>query len=63
LVRVHNDVEPETPYREYKVLATASLDARIIAFALDGGFGWSDEATPEIDDGQVELVIEWTTVL
>jgi len=63
VVRVYNDVEPETPYREYTVLATASLDARLIAFALDGGFGWRDQAHRELGNGEVELAITWTEVL
>jgi len=62
-IRVHNEVEPETPYRDYTVLASASLDARLIAFATDGGFGWHDQAERELGDGLVELAVTWTEVI
>jgi hypothetical protein len=63
-IRVHNDTGlGVVPYRDYTILATTSLDARLIAFALDGGFGGSEIADRELEDGQVELVITWTEVL
>ena len=61
-VRAYNDAD-ETPYRDYTILATDSLDARLIAFALDGGFGWKDQSDWELDDGRIELAITWTEIL
>lgn len=59
-IRVHND-DPDRPHwQDYKVLATRSLDARILAFALDGGY---NQAMDELDDFNVELAITWTEVL
>ena len=62
-IRVHNDVDHETPHRDYTLLATRSLDARLIAFALDGGFGWHDQVEQELKDGHIELAITWTELL
>jgi len=56
------EVLPETggePTR-YRILASSSTDARVIAFALDGGFSMMDT---KIDEGQIELVKMYTKVL
>jgi hypothetical protein len=45
---------------EYTVHAVNELDARIIAFALDGGF---PKAMTEMRDGDIELVVTYTAVL
>ena len=46
--------------REYTVHAVNELDARTIAFALDGGF---PKAMTEMRVGDIELVITYTTIL
>lgn len=56
------DVLPETkgkPVR-YKILASTPTDARVIAFALDGGFALGDTV---IDEGQIKLVKMYTKVI
>ncbi|MHC4298022.1 MAG: hypothetical protein ACYS7Y_12025 [Planctomycetota bacterium] len=61
-VRVFNDSGGRIPEPCYTVLATRSLDARILAFALDGGYGAYKELTT-LKDGHVELAITWTEVI
>ena len=58
LVRVFQDYV-NTPC-DYTVHAVNELDARIIAFALDGGF---PKAMTEMRDGDIELVVTYTEVL
>lgn len=56
------DVLPETvgkPTR-YRILASTPLDARIIAFAIDGGFGLKDT---KIGEGKIELVKCYTKIV
>ena len=56
------DVLPETkgkPVR-YRILASTPTDARVIAFALDGGFALGDTI---IDEGKIELVKCYTKVV
>lgn len=45
---------------DYTVLAFDQLDARIIAFALDGGF---PKAQTEMQNGDVELVLTYTKII
>ena len=56
------DVLPETTGKpaRYKVLASTPTDARVIAFALDGGFALGDTV---IDEGKIELVKMYTKVV
>jgi hypothetical protein len=49
----------ESSVYSYKVLASTPLDARIIAFAMDGGF---EPNQANLEKGDIELVKEWTTV-
>lgn len=49
----------ETGVHSYKVRASTSLDARIIAFAMDGGF---PPEQANLEKGDIELVKMWTTV-
>ncbi len=37
IVRVHNDIENEPRYDDFTVVADSEIDARVIAFCLDGG--------------------------
>lgn len=57
-VRVHRD--HVSPYCDYVVYATHGLDARVLAFALDGGF---PEAITEMWEGSVELAIMYTKIV
>jgi hypothetical protein len=46
--------------RFYSVMASSELDARILAFSLDGGFPrWM----AVLDDGHIELVKMYTQVI
>lgn len=47
-------------YRDYAVYATHGLDARVLAFALDGGFA---EAMTEMWAGSVELALTYTEIV
>ena len=60
-IRVSND--DNEPSNDFTILATCSLDARIIAFMMDGGFGLRDEAEPILGNRQIELAIKWTEVI
>jgi hypothetical protein len=53
-IKVLNDTEP---LQLYSVLATSEIDARVMAFILDGGF--SDKF---VDNGLIELAKAWTEV-
>lgn len=44
----------------YTVYAVDQWDARIIAFALDGGFPYS---MTEMEEGHTELAMTYTTIL
>lgn len=58
LVRVFQDyVDAACTYTVY---AVNPLDARIIAFALDGGF---PKAMTEMRDGDIELVVTYTEIV
>jgi hypothetical protein len=68
-VRVFNDTNTVTcggqglehipAYRDYLIHAQTDLDARVIAFLLDGG---SNRVT-HWDDGHIELALVWTKVI
>ena len=45
---------------DYVVYATCGLDARILAFALDGGF---PKSMTEMQGGDVELVKTYTKIV
>ena len=45
---------------DYVVYATSGLDARVLAFALDGGF---PKSMTEMKDGDVELVKTYTKIV
>ena len=51
-----DDVAESTFVYGYTVLATTSVDARLLAFCLDGGWGGD-----EMDDGAIELAFMWTS--
>jgi len=57
-VRVFQD-HVATPH-EYVVYATSGLNARILAFALDGGFPY---VMTEMQEGDVELAITYTEIV
>lgn len=58
-VEVLNEEASTTP-TSYIVIAVNELDARTIAFALDGGFS---HAMTEMEAGHVELVKMYTRIL
>ncbi len=63
LKRWRIDVLTDTPNQEdviYTVIAADELDARIIAFCLDGGFGTT---MLTMRHGDIELVKSYTKVL
>lgn len=45
---------------DYVVYATSGWDARVLAFALDGGF---PESMTEMPDSHQELVYEYTKIV
>jgi len=56
------EVLPETVGNttRYKIRASTTIDARVIAFALDGGFSLVNKC---VDEGQIELVKTYTKVV
>jgi len=58
IVEVLRDDTPKA--LTYTVLASTALDARVLAFSLDGGFAHSMEV---MEDGHVELVKMYTKVI
>jgi hypothetical protein len=56
-IRVFHD--DGTFANDYNIRATSALDARCLAFALDGGCG----DISDFDDGHIELAITWTRVI
>lgn len=59
-VKVFTDADLTPDYAIYTVTAVNELDARIIAFLLDGGCA---SGLTDFDAGHVELVKEWTEVI
>ncbi len=58
IVRVYNDIEGEPRYDDFTVRADSEIDAKVIAFCLDGG------THPHISpNALVALAEEWTKVL
>lgn len=57
-VRVFQD-HVATPH-DYVVYATCGWDARILAFALDGGFPY---VMTEMEEGDAELAITYTEIV
>jgi len=57
IIDVHSD---ECELHRYTVLAATEVDARVLAFALDGGFGVKQS---EIERGHIELALTWTSVV
>jgi len=55
-IRVYTELSEAT--NDYQIIADSELDARVIAFCLDGGHTGNT-----VDRGIIELVKEWTTVL
>lgn len=56
-VAVYQDYIAEA---EYTVYATSEWDARVLAFALDGGFAYT---MTEMEESHVELAMMYTKVL
>jgi hypothetical protein len=57
-IRVHNDADGQPDYDDFQIIADSRIDARIIAFCLDGG------STRHLDPrGLIELAKVWTEVL
>jgi hypothetical protein len=50
----------DTEYTDYTVVAQSELDARCLAFVLDGG---CEPGLTNFDDGHVELALTWTEVI
>lgn len=62
-IRVFDDLEA-SDFREYSVPATTELDARVLAFVLDGGLDRSKyNRGSTLEDGDVELAKMWTEVV
>jgi hypothetical protein len=59
IIKVTNDGNPD--YRLYSILSTNETDARMIAFAMDGGF--SPQTDSYMEQGHIELAITWTEVM
>jgi hypothetical protein len=57
-IRVSSD--ESCPPRNYTVLTTSEIDARVLAFALDGGFGAYDDP---MDQGHIGLALTYTEVV
>ncbi len=57
-IRVYNDAEGEPAYDDFRVNAESRIDARVIAFCLDGG----SEHHPD-PSALVHLALVWTKVL
>ncbi len=57
-VQVHQD-RVATPV-EYGVYAVSGWDARLLAFALDGGF---PKSMTEMQEGHIDLAREYTKIL
>jgi hypothetical protein len=47
----------------YSVPALSAQAARVLAFALYGGFGTFKEAEPVLQDDDIELALTWTEVI
>ena len=56
--RVHVGQDGSNGFTEYTIQAETMLDARIIAFAIDGGFGIKQS---KLERGHIELVKMWTS--
>jgi hypothetical protein len=52
--------DESSPPRNYTVLATSEIDARVLAFALDGSFGAYDDP---MEQGDIELAKTYTEVV
>jgi hypothetical protein len=52
-----------TPERHYSVPAQCPQDARLLAFALHGGFGSFDGATPILVDSDIKLALDGTEIV
>ena len=57
-VAVYND-EQKAP-AVYRVPASSELDARVLAFVLDGGTGANERG--ELEEGHVQLALTWTEI-
>lgn len=59
-VKVFTDADITPNYAIYTVMATSEIDARSIAFLLDGG---CEPGLTNFDAGHIELVKTWTEVI
>jgi hypothetical protein len=60
-VRVFTDEGP--PPKDYQVIACTGIDARVLAFTLDGGFGWARFDSLPMERGHIELALTWTEII
>lgn len=62
-IKVFDDHEAGV-FRDYSVPSETELDARVLAFVLDGGLERSKyNRGSTIEDGEVELAKMWTSVV
>lgn len=65
IVKVYDDGDTDLAPRTYSVPASTELDARVIAFALDGGLDEQPAGLRDrtLEDGEIELAKTYTEVL